>query len=344
MTSSSASVRSRNPRVALTMGDPAGVGPELCLQACRNDTILAECVPVIFGDVGVLRRVADACQLGSLPAVIELVDWPTVGPKLTEPAILNVAAIEAATVTPGHVDSRTGAAAYAYLRAAITAAKQKDVQAICTAPIHKEALHAAGLPYPGHTEILAAETGSLRNCMVLTSEEITCALVTTHIGLAEVASQLSTERILEVMELTAEARERLRGRPPGRGGCGGDRPAGEGGRCWQREAERLIRPAIEQARQRGLDVIGPLPPDTAFVPTLRSQTDAYICMYHDQGLIPLKAIAFDTAVNVTLGLSIVRTSVDHGTALDIAWQGTASGSSMRQAVLLAARLSADISK
>ncbi len=177
--------------------------------------------------------------------------------------------------------------------------------------------------------------------MMLTSDEITCSFVTSHVGLADVPGLITTERIVEVIELSHEAMERLRGRRPRMIVCGLNPHAGEHGLFGNREEERLIVPAVDEAQRRGFDVAGPLPPDTAFVPTVRQQTDCYICMYHDQGLIPLKALAFDTAVNITLGLPIIRTSVDHGTALDIAWQGTADATSMFCAVRLAARL-ADI--
>jgi len=174
--------------------------------------------------------------------------------------------------------------------------------------------------------------------MMLTAETITCSLVTVHVGYHEVPALLTVERILDVIELTAAAMARLRGRKPKLLVCGLNPHAGEGGLFGDREEERVIGPAVAAARARGIDATGPLPPDTAFLPKYRAATDAYVCMYHDQGLIPLKALAFEDAVNVTLGLPIVRTSVDHGTAFDIAWQGTADVSSLVQAVRLAARL------
>jgi 4-hydroxythreonine-4-phosphate dehydrogenase len=212
------------------------------------------------------------------------------------------------------------------------------VAGVATGPIHKEALHAAGIPFPGHTEIFADRTQAARSCMMLTSDAITCSLVTTHIGYRDVPGQLSIERILEVIQLTAEAMQRIRGRPARLTVCGLNPHAGEHGLFGDGEEERIIAPAVAAARQQGYDVQGPLPPDTAFLPPRRQSTDAFVCMYHDQGLIPLKALAFDTAVNITLGLPIVRTSVDHGTALDIAWTGRAQAGSLVQAVLLAARL------
>ena len=323
------------PRIAITMGDPAGVGPELCLRALADASIQACCIPVIFGDVDVLARLAEACQL-ALPSHVfsEGVEWFA----CDEPSILDLGVIDAATVTPGTVDAHTGQAACDYIESAVREAWAGRIDALCTAPIHKQALNAAGVPYPGHTEMLAAQTGAESTCMMLTSQDITCSLVTTHVGHADVVAGLSTERIGEVIDLTADAMRLMRGREPRLTVCGLNPHAGEHGLFGKGEEETIITPAIEAARERGLQLQGPLPPDTAFIERVRRDTDAYICMYHDQGLIPLKMLAFDSAVNVTLGLPIVRTSVDHGTALDIAWQGTASPESLFEALRLAAKL------
>jgi len=312
------------PRIALTMGDPAGVGPEICLQAVANDTVASLCAPVIFGDRGVLERVAAACGL-TMPAA---------------EAIIDLRAIEADQVSPGAISAATGQAAYRYIEAAIAAAMRGEVQAVATAPIHKEALHRAGINYPGHTEIFTQQSGAERSCMMLTSAEITCSLVTTHVGLRDVPSLLSSESILDVIRLSHAAMRRIRGREPRLVVCGLNPHAGEHGLFGAGEEEKIIAPAIEAARSEGITIEGPLPSDTAFLPSIRERTDCYVCMYHDQGLIPLKTLAFDTAVNVTLGLPIVRTSVDHGTALDIAWQGKASVVSMIEAIKLAVRLGA----
>ena len=212
------------------------------------------------------------------------------------------------------------------------------MDAIATGPIHKEALHAARIPFPGHTEILAERTRSAKTCMMLTSDAITCALVTVHVGYREVPALLTRERILATIELTAAAMRKLRGRAPRLTVCGLNPHAGEHGLFGEGEEERIIAPAVEEARAKGIAVTGPLSPDTAFLPKFRKDTDAYVCMYHDQGLILLKAPAFEDAVNVTLGLPIVRTSVDHGTAFDIAWKGVADVSSFVRAVELAAQL------
>lgn len=311
------------PRVAVTMGDPAGVGPELCLRLLRDDRVRAICTPVVVGDAGVLRRVAR--QLG----------WPE--PDLT--SMLDLRAIDADAVEPGKVSAACGRAAYEYVTFAIDEALAGRVDAIATGPLHKEALHAAGVPFPGHTEILADRTGAPRHCMMLTSEAITCSLVTVHVGYRDVPALLTAESVRDTIELTADAMRRIRGRAPRLLVCGLNPHAGEHGLFGDREEERIIAPAIAAARAAGIDVRGPLPPDTAFLPKNRESCDAYVCMYHDQGLIPLKALAFEHAVNVTLGLPIVRTSVDHGTAFDIAWKGVADASSFVQAVKLAVKLS-----
>lgn len=309
------------PRIAITMGDPAGVGPELCLRVLRDPRVLAVCEPFVIGDLGHLTRVAT--HLG----------WAAPDPRFVRD-LGNIPA----DIEPGKVSAACGRAAYEYVTLAIDEALAGRVDAIATGPINKEALHAAGVPFPGHTEILADRTNTQRACMMLTSDAITCSLVTVHVGYREVPALLTRELVRETIEFTAAAMERMRGRKPRLLVCGLNPHAGEHGLFGDREEERIISPAIADAREKGIDVSGPLPPDTAFLPKLRAATDAYVCMYHDQGLIPLKSLAFEEAVNVTLGLPIVRTSVDHGTAFDIAWQGVADVSSFVRAVELAAKL------
>jgi 4-phospho-D-threonate 3-dehydrogenase / 4-phospho-D-erythronate 3-dehydrogenase len=321
------------------MGDPAGVGPEICLRLLANADLARECVPVIFGDAGVLGRVAMKLGLPFDAPVITQVDLPQRSCEVRAPSVLDLQCVDAAAVTPGKVDARCGDAAFRYVIAAVEAGLKGEVDAITTAPLNKEALHAAGRKYPGHTEIFAERMRAERSCMTFFADELTCSLVTVHIGYHEVPAALTTQRILDVIELTAEAVRRQRGRAPRLAVLGLNPHAGEHGLFGRGEEERIIAPAIEAARQAGLNLVGPLPPDTAFLPARRRDTDAFICMYHDQALIPMKALAFDTAVNTTLGLPVVRTSVDHGTAFDIAWQGKASAANLFAAVRLAAKLS-----
>lgn len=329
------------PIIAITMGDPAGIGPELCLRALSEESLQTECVPVVFGDADVLCRVAHSCNLAKPERVMMLPEmlpeWKADrGPKT--PAVVDCAAIDAAGVRPGAIDGAHGRAAYAYIEASIQAALAGKVAAVTTAPIHKEALHLAEIPYPGHTEIFAALTGAKRVCMMLASDEITVSFVTGHIGLTDVPRSITTDRVLDVIELTADAIRRIRGVPARIAVCGLNPHAGEHGLFGLQEEQRFIEPAISAARAAGVDVKGPLPPDAAFLPALRRQFDAFVCMYHDQGHIPFKMLAFDSGVNVTLGLPILRTSVDHGTAFDIAWTGRASPTSLFQAIRWAARL------
>jgi 4-phospho-D-threonate 3-dehydrogenase / 4-phospho-D-erythronate 3-dehydrogenase len=325
----------RKPVIGITMGDPAGVGPELCLRMLRSPDVLARCIPVVFGSYPLLARVAESAGLEEPSEVMPVEDWDGSVPD-SDGVLLDCPGLEAAAVRPGEVQRACGAAAYDYVERAIKAARAGVTQAVVTAPLHKEALQLAGIPYPGHTEMLAAHTATRDYCMMLTSDEISVCLVTTHVALSAVSVALSEDRIVKVIELAGAAMTRM-GRGTHLTVCGLNPHAGEHGLFGDEEA-RVIEPAIARARAAGYTVEGPLPPDTAFVPAQREKTDAYIVMYHDQGLIPFKMLAFDVGVNVTLGLPIVRTSVDHGTAFDIAWQGKASPTSMIEAIKVAVRL------
>jgi 4-hydroxythreonine-4-phosphate dehydrogenase len=285
-----------------------------------------------------LQRCAEQTGLPSPEFVLPEADWKSAARDLARPAVLDLSLLRAEQVTPGKVTAETGRASYGYIQAAIDAALADLVAAVTTGPISKEALHAAGHFYPGHTEIFAERTNAARSCMMQFSEEIVCTFVTVHVGYYEVPSLLSQERILEVIELTADALRRWHGREPKLVVCGLNPHAGEHGLFGQREEERFIIPAIDAARAKGLNIEGPLPPDTAFVPYKRRVTDGFVCMYHDQGHIPVKALAFDSTVNTTLGLPILRTSVGHGTACDIAWRGEARADNLFAALKLAAKL------
>jgi 4-hydroxythreonine-4-phosphate dehydrogenase len=251
--------------------------------------------------------------------------------------VVDVGDLDADAVEPGVVGNACGRAAADYIEAAVQAALDRNVAAIATAPINKEALRLAGVPYPGHTEMLAALTGAGSVCMMMASDDIVVSLATTHIALADVPFHLTTERIGQTVALTGTALRRVLGREPRMVVCGLNPHAGEHGLFGDEEA-RIIRPAVKAAHRAGWKVEGPLAPDTAFLPDRRRNTDAYVVMYHDQGLIPFKMLAFETGVNVTLGLPIVRTSVDHGTAFDIAWKGSASARSMVESIRWAVRL------
>lgn len=328
----------QKPLIAVTMGDPAGVGPEICLRLLTDQTVQRICTPVIFGDARLLARCARQTGLSAPRRVISEIEWPEVLGTIEEPAVLDVFGFDAEGFVPGQISAKTGIAAFRYVEKSIQAALVGQVAAVTTAPLSKEAMHAAGISYPGHTEIFTEMMSAAPTCMTFFSPEMICSLVTVHIGFQEVVPALTSERIFQVIELTDASVRRIKGRSPRLAVLGLNPHAGENGLFGKREEETLIQPAIQEARACGITLVGPLPPDTAFIPAKRKEIDAYVCMYHDQALIPLKALAFDTSVNTTLGLPIPRTSVDHGTACDIAWHGLASASSLVQAVQLAAKL------
>ncbi len=323
------------------MGDPAGVGPEIVLQFLNDPRDQFDYPVVVFGDLDVLTRCSAATNqpLKSVP-VQSLSEFfaKDVGLSRRERWIIDCKCMDASRLVPGQVSALTGDASFRYIQHAIDAALSKRIAAVTTAPINKEALHSAGHHYPGHTEMFAERAGAASACMMQYSPEITCSFVTVHCGYSEVPALLNEERIFEVIELTVHALRKLRGSEPSIVVCGLNPHAGEHGLFGNREEERIIQPAIDRARKMGWKIEGPLPPDTAFIPWKRQVTDAFVCMYHDQGHIPVKALAFDSAVNTTLGISIIRTSVDHGTACDIAWQGKARAHSLRAALGVAQKL------
>lgn len=286
------------PRIAITAGDPAGIGPEIARAAVRHPDVLAVCDPVLYG-----------------PASDE----------------------EAARFTRGVVSPEAGRAAYEAVLAAVEAARRGQVAAIATAPISKEAFAAAGLRWKGHTDLLAELTGARRGVMMFESPALRVVLATVHIPLADVPGALSTELMDELITLTAAELPRFGVEAPRIAVAGLNPHAGENGLLGV-EDQRVLRPAVEACAARGIAVGGPFPGDTVFVRAVRGEFDVVIACYHDQGLIPIKMAAFGRAVNVTLGLPIIRTSVDHGTAFDIAGRGVADPSSLIEAVKLAARL------
>ena len=316
------------------MGDPAGIGPEICLDLLTNEKVAAFCVPIIFGDRSVLEACAQATGKAVPSSYIELGDLRS----CDSPSVLDLKKIGMDEFEPCQVSAVAGKAGYEYIMQSIRSVLAGDVDAVATAPINKEALRGAGVEEPGHTEIYAKETGTETSCMMLTSDVLTCSFVTVHVGMCDVPELITEERVREVIDLTRDAMRRIRGKEPKLVVCGLNPHAGEGGLFGRSEEEKSITPAIEAAREAGANIEGPLPPDTVFLEWRREETDAVVCMYHDQGHIPLKALAFDKAINITLGLPIIRTSVDHGTAMNIAWKGKANPSSLVEAVKLATQL------
>jgi 4-phospho-D-threonate 3-dehydrogenase / 4-phospho-D-erythronate 3-dehydrogenase len=308
------------PRVAITMGDPAGIGPEIALKACLDPRVSAVCTPCLIASRALLARVAE--RIGAtVPAVV-------IEPRLP--------GFDAATVVPGEIHPMCGAAAGACIEAAIAGCLSSDFQAMVTGPINKAAIAAAGIDFQGHTEWIAARCGVSGETMMMYHPDIAVALATCHQPLMTVPASLTPQRLITVARQFNSALKRLRKKKPRLAICGLNPHAGEGGLFGSED--EMVLPAVYELLQLGLDVEGPLPADTAFAPPNRRRFDGWVCLYHDQGLIPFKALAFEDGVNVTLGLPIVRTSVDHGTAFDIAWQGEADHRSLVAAVELAARL------
>ncbi|HEU4927379.1 MAG TPA: 4-hydroxythreonine-4-phosphate dehydrogenase PdxA [Vicinamibacterales bacterium] len=292
------------PRVVITVGDPAGIGPEISLKAASHPDVLAVCEPILYGP--------------------------------TSPSDLE-------RFAAGRVSADAGQCAYDAIVRAVGDAMSGRIDAIATAPINKEAFAAAGLPWRGHTELLASLTGASRFAMMFYAEELRVILATVHIPLAEVPRALTRERLESIVMLAAEQLPEFGLSRPRLAVAGLNPHAGEHGVIGT-EDDEVIRPAIEACRARGVDVHGPFPADTIFLRAMKQEFDAVVACYHDQGLIPVKLAAFGRAVNVTLGLPIVRTSVDHGTAFDIARRGVADPSSLIEAVRLAARLAQERSR
>jgi 4-hydroxythreonine-4-phosphate dehydrogenase len=310
----------RLPVIAITIGDPAGIGPELALAAASDPAVTGICRPVLVGSRALLARVARRVKR-RLPR--DIAD-PT--PDFS-----------AAAVVPGTVQAANGAAGARWVEAAIDGCRDGRFAAMVTCPLNKEALAAGGVPFPGHTELLAHRCGISGEIMMMYDRRLAVALATVHQSYLSVPAVLSVERIVHAGELLAQALRRLRRGEPRLAVLGLNPHAGEHG-LFGDEESRLVEPAVAELRRRGVTCDGPLPPDTAFAPLNRKRYAGHVCLYHDQGLIPFKALAFDDGVNVTLGLPIVRTSVDHGTAFDISWQGTATHRSLVSAIALAVKL------
>jgi 4-hydroxythreonine-4-phosphate dehydrogenase len=286
---------SMKPRVAITCGDPAGIGPEIAQKAAHDPRVRDVCEPVVYG--------------------------PPAGARFT----------------PGELSAEAGQAAYDTLCEAVKDAQSGVVAAVATAPVNKLAFARAGLPWKGHTDLLAHLTGSTQVAMMFWSEPLKVVLATIHIPLASVTSALTRDLVDEIIDLSSRELPRFGLAQPRLAVAGLNPHAGEDGLLGHEE-KKVLRPAIEAAQKRGIHIDGPFPGDTVFGRAVRGEFDAVIACYHDQGLIPVKLLAFGRAVNVTLGLPIIRTSVDHGTAFDIAGKNVADPSSMIEATLLAARL------
>ena len=318
--------------LALTLGDAAGIGPEIVVKL-HTAGLPAPCV--VYGDAGALRRAVAALEAPL--RVIELTDVSTLGTYAQEVGCLFVRPTYPAlpeNLPLGRVDARAGQSAYDALCLAIDDALLGKVRAIVTAPLNKEAMHAAGLDFPGHTEILAQRSGTPDVAMMLVNDRLRVILATIHIALSEVSPTLTTALELRTIELAQQACQAMGIATPRIGVAGLNPHAGEHGK-FGREDLDIVAPAIAQAQARGIKASGPWPGDTLFMRARLGEFDICVAQYHDQGLIPIKYLGIDQGVNITVGLPFVRTSVDHGTAFDIAGKGIADPSSLREAFEMA---------
>jgi 4-phospho-D-threonate 3-dehydrogenase / 4-phospho-D-erythronate 3-dehydrogenase len=334
------------PVLGVTMGDAAGVGPEIIARAAAEPAVRAMCRPVVIGAAAPMREAL--ALVGSpltLHPVARVADCAWVDGTLE---VLDLANVDMATLPRGEVSAAAGGAAYAFIERAVRLAQAGEIDAIVTAPVNKEALAAAGVRHSGHTEILAELSDTRDYAMLLMGKELKVIHVTTHVALRRVPDLVTRERVLKTIRLAQRTLEGL-GQPHGRIAVAGLNPhAGEEG-LFGDEEQHAIVPAIEAARADGLSITGPLPADTLFSRARGGEFDIVVAMYHDQGHIPVKTLGFEydetskkwtglSGVNVTVGLPFLRVSVDHGTAFDRAWKGTANHESMVEALEVATRM------
>lgn len=319
----------RIARIALTPGEPAGIGPDLCIQLAQQPQ---QCQLVAIADPQLL---ADRAALLGLP--LQLREFSATAPeRLPETGELFVLPVPLSSpAQPGELDPRNAGYVLQTLRRAVEGCLQGDFDALVTGPVHKGVINEAGIPFSGHTEFLAELTGTPRVVMMLATAGLRVALATTHLPLAEVSRNITARRLEEIIRiLHRELRQRFALETPRIMVCGLNPHAGEGGHMGREEVE-VIAPLLERLRSEGMQLFGPLPADTLFTPRYLDEADAVLAMYHDQGLPVLKHIGFGRAVNITLGLPLIRTSVDHGTALDLAGSGKAGLGSLEYAIQVA---------
>lgn len=334
------------PVVAITVGDPGGIGPEITAKALALPEIYDLCKPLVVTDMQLFEAAIKIAgkKLGTHSVKAEKGNFCSFGTV----DIWDMQNVDLCNLRHGEIDARSGRASYEYIAEATRLALDRHVDAIVTGPIHKKALNLAGYPYAGHTEIIATLTGAKEYCMLLVDGSFRVSHVTTHIPLSEVSAAIKQNRVLEVLKLTDKAVKKLCGRKPNLGVAGLNPHGGDEGLFGREEIEE-IGPAIEEARRLSIDVEGPISPDTVFVKMRSGLYDGVVAMYHDQGHIPIKLQGFHidsqsgqwsaiSGVNVTLGLPIIRTSVDHGVAFGKAGKGTANAESMIAAIKVAVQL------
>lgn len=326
------------PRIGITIGDPAGIGPEVALKAAASTDVLAACAPILIGDAPYLTRWAQSFQLSRNFAVLHPGEsLAALAASATDPHIYSLNNLSAALLM-GQEQALSGRAAGEYIETAVQLCLSGELDAMVTAPINKSALHLGGYHFPGHTEMLAQLTGTEDYAMSFVAPNLRVALLTTHLPLTQVSAHVKKEPLEKLLRLVHRELQQLGFDHPRIAVAALNPHGGEGGLFGHEEATEML-PAIEHCRAAfGINVSGPHSGDTIFLRAARGEFDIVISCYHDQGLIPIKCFAFGEAVNVTLGLPFIRTSVDHGTGFDIAGQGKADPSSMITAIKLAVEL------
>lgn len=322
------------PIIGITMGDPAGVGPEVSVKAAADQEVQKAARCVIIGES---KALSYAIKISKLPGIALNPIDKIEDAKFTRNTIdvIDLKNVDISKLKMGTLSALNGKASVQYIDKAIKLAKDGKIDAIATGPINKEAVHKAGFKFDGHTEILAKQTKSKKYGMMFVSDSLWMILVTTHIPLKDVSKSLNKRNVLEKIKMANEILLKVRGRKPRIGVAGLNPHAGEGG-IFGKEEIKIIKPAVDEAKKLGIDVKGPISPDAIFNLANAGMFDIVVAMYHDQGLIPLKLLSFNKSVNVTVGLPIVRTSVDHGTGFDIAGKGWANPQSMILAIKVAA--------
>lgn len=329
------------PIIAITMGDAAGIGPEVIVKAAAHHDLASLCVPVVIGDLGRLRR---AAQVSGVEVELDPVEGTRSAITAAAAAPGRLPVVQVGSLREdlpfGELAAEAGEGAYLYIERAAQLAMAHEVDAICTAPLNKEALHAAGHEFPGHTELLAHLTGTPEVSMMLSAPQLRVIHVTTHIGLIDAVARIEPGLVYRTVRRGHDTLVKAGIPRPRIAVCGINPHAGENGLFGHGEEEAKVAPGLEQARSEGIDVSGPLPADTVFFRAGRGDFDLVVAMYHDQGHGPVKVLGLEAGVNITVGLPVIRTSVDHGTAFDIAGTGTADERSMVEALRQAADLAA----
>jgi 4-phospho-D-threonate 3-dehydrogenase / 4-phospho-D-erythronate 3-dehydrogenase len=325
------------PTIGITMGDAAGVGPEIIAKTLAAPAWYDRCRPIVIGDASIMQRAVDLVGSAQKVRVLTNIDGWQPDPGSLD--VLDLLLLSPADVPFGKLSAKAGDAAFRYIERANELALAGKLDAICTAPLNKEALHLGGHIFPGHTEILAELSGTKEFAMMLTAPRLRVIHVTTHVGLIDAITRITPERVYTVIKLAHQTLSRAGIERPRIGVCGINPHAGEHGLFGYGEEEKQVQPGVERAQAEGMHVDGPLPADTLFFRAGRGDFDIVVAMYHDQGHGPIKVLGLEAGVNITVGLPYIRTSVDHGTAFDIAGTGKADERSLGEALKDAIELS-----